>query len=120
MDKPGSMPQITNGRAGLVKAYRLPNNTFAGTEIVADLLVLKKGYRENLSGNLKWVDTAVCIAAKSNKSNCIASIILILSIDFLPEGCRTETGCSVIRSGSREIKRKNFYISLNKCIFYNL
>ena len=58
MDKPGSMPQITNGRAGLVKAYRLPNNTFAGTEIVADLLILKKGHRENLSGNLQWIDTA--------------------------------------------------------------
>ena len=58
MDKPGSMPQITNGRAGLVKAYRLPNNTFAGTEIIADILILKKGYRENLSGNLQWVDTA--------------------------------------------------------------
>ena len=58
MDKPGSLPQITNGRAGLVKAYRLPNNTFAGTEIVADILILKKGYRENLSGNLQWVDTA--------------------------------------------------------------
>ena len=58
MDKPGSMPQITNGRAGLVKAYRLPNNTFSGTEIVADILILKKGYRENLSGNLQWVDTA--------------------------------------------------------------
>ena len=58
MDKPGSMPQITNGQAGLVKAYRLPNNTFAGTEIVADILILKKGVRENLSGNLQWVDTA--------------------------------------------------------------
>lgn len=58
MDKPGSMPQITNGLAGLVKAYRLPNNTFAGTEIVADILILKKGVRENLSGNLQWIDTA--------------------------------------------------------------
>ena len=39
----------------------------------------------------------------------------ILSVDFLPEGCRTETGCSVIRSGSREIKRK---LSVEYCEAY--
>ncbi len=57
MDRPGSMAQITNGQAGLVKAFRLPKNTFAGTEIVADILVLQKGITDELSGNLATVKT---------------------------------------------------------------
>lgn len=57
LDKPGSFAQFTNGQAGLVKAFRLPRNTFAGTEIVADLLVLRKNPEHTLGGNLKWVET---------------------------------------------------------------
>lgn len=57
MDKPGSMSQITNGQAGLLKAFRLPRNAFAGTEIVADILVLRKNVTDKLSGNLKWDET---------------------------------------------------------------
>ena len=56
MDHPGAMAGFLND-AGLVKAYRLPKNTFAGTEIVADILIFKKGYHDELSGNLEWVDT---------------------------------------------------------------
>ena len=37
-----------------------------------------------------------------------------------PEKSRIRSGCSVIRSGCRKIKRKNLYISWNKYIFYNL
>ena len=56
MDHPGAMAGFLND-AGLVKAYRLPKNTFAGTEIVADILIFKKGYHDELSGNLEWVET---------------------------------------------------------------
>ncbi|MBO4631412.1 MAG: N-6 DNA methylase, partial [Lentisphaeria bacterium] len=56
MDHPGAMVGFLND-AGLVKAYRLPKKTFAGTEIVADILIFKKGYHDELSGNLEWVET---------------------------------------------------------------
>ena len=56
MDHPGAMAGFLND-AGLVKAYRLPKNTFAGTEIVADILIFKKGHHDELSGNLEWVET---------------------------------------------------------------
>jgi len=56
MDHPGAMAGFLND-AGLVKAYRLPKTTFAGTEIVADILIFKKGYHDELSGNLEWVET---------------------------------------------------------------
>ena len=56
MDRPGAMAGFLHD-AGVVKAYRLPKNTFAGTEIVADILIFKKGYHDELSGNLEWVET---------------------------------------------------------------
>ena len=56
MDQPGSMSQFLT-EAGLVKAFRLPKNSFAGTEIVADILVFEKGYHDQISGNLQYVET---------------------------------------------------------------
>lgn len=44
-------------KAGLVKAYRLPKNTFAGTEIVADILVFQKVATAHPFVNLKAVQT---------------------------------------------------------------
>jgi len=58
MDRGGSMEQILQGRAGLVKAIRLPNNTFAGTEVVADILILQKGIAEEESSHLEKIETA--------------------------------------------------------------
>lgn len=56
MDAPGSIARLTN-EASLQKAFRLPKNTFAGTEIVADILVFRKSRENTLDGNLKWVPT---------------------------------------------------------------
>ena len=56
MDHPGAMSAFL-GDAGLVKAFRLPKNTFAGTEIVADILIFRKGQHDELSGNLESVET---------------------------------------------------------------
>ena len=56
MDHPGAMAGFLND-AGLVKAYRLPKNAFAGTEIVADILIFRQGYHDEVSGNLETVDT---------------------------------------------------------------
>ena len=58
MDQPGSMANILMQKAGVVEAYRLPKTTFAGTEVVADILIIKKGFTEDLSGNLKTVETS--------------------------------------------------------------
>jgi predicted RNA methylase len=44
-------------KAGLVKAYRLPKNSFAGTEIVADILVFQKDATAHPFVNLKLVPT---------------------------------------------------------------
>lgn len=58
MDRAGSMEQILQGRAGLVKAIRLPNNTFAGTEVVTDILILQKGITEEESRHLVRIETS--------------------------------------------------------------
>ncbi len=44
-------------KAGLVKAFRLPKNAFAGTEVVADILVFRKGVSAEPFVELKEVPT---------------------------------------------------------------
>ena len=45
-------------KAGLVKAIRLPKGTFAGTEVVADILIFRKGVSQEDFIHLKTVQTA--------------------------------------------------------------
>ena len=44
-------------KAGLVKAIRLPKGTFAGTEVVADILIFRKGVSQEDFIHLKTVQT---------------------------------------------------------------
>ena len=56
LDHPGGMSRFL-AQAGLVKAFRLPNNTFAGTEVVTDLLIFRKGLQNKISDSLEIVQT---------------------------------------------------------------
>lgn len=58
MDSNDSTARACFGKkAGLVGAIRLPNNIFPETEVVADILIFRKGSQGNAFLNLKEIDT---------------------------------------------------------------